>query len=68
MVRCRTELLFTFVRNKLAVIVLGGSKAKFDREKKPKSRGLFADVGSVTAAFIRVVQRWFRAKRQITGR
>lgn len=35
---CRTELLFTVVRTTLAVIVLGGSEAKFDRQRNQKQR------------------------------
>lgn len=60
----RTELLCTLLRTTLAVIAFGRGKTKFDKETK--SRGLFANVGSVTAGFIRVVQQWFRAKRQVS--
>lgn len=49
---CRTELFFTFLRTAFAVIVLvGGTPNLTEKETK----GLIAVVGSVTAAFIRVV-------------
>lgn len=53
------------VRTTPAVIVLGGSKAKFERERTLKQR-FVCRCGAVTAAFIRVARQRFRAKRRIT--
>lgn len=55
-----TELLFIFVRATLWLFFV--EKKLNLTEKETKSRGLFADVGSVTSAFLRVVQQWFRGQ------
>lgn len=53
------------VRTTSAVIVLGGSTAKYERERTLKQR-FVCRCGAVTAAFIRVARQRSRANRQIT--